>query len=109
MLVRYRNGIFDENASGPLYTMGKWSTTSKASEYATFNGDDHGGAVSGTIKIDQISFLLSSSFKNQNGAITKYNFTLQRSTGRFTETYESDKSGKSENDEHSGRCVIYQK
>ena len=30
MLVRYRNGIFDENASGPLYTMEKWSTTTMA-------------------------------------------------------------------------------
>jgi hypothetical protein len=105
MLVQYKNGIFDENAAGPFWGWGKWVKYSKDTR-ATFEaarGDE-------IIKIDESSFQLAGSFKNQIGSKTKYSFTMQRSTGRFTETFEWESSnGNPQSDEHTGRCVVYKK
>ena len=110
-LALYEGGIYDEDQS--VDVVGEWSSFGKEPGYATFEGCHNGRARcqseedqgKGKIYVNQTHIIVSDSFKNKTGEETNHTFTVQRSTGRFTETYEF-KIGKAQQIKYSGRCLI---
>ena len=99
----YKNGVWDEDHC--LAVSGKWSSFDKKTIYR-FDGSHKGETGKYEFTIVDSRFIVSESFKNEAGSETTHTFTLQRSTGRFTETYQWESLGKPQRKEYSGRCLV---
>lgn len=105
MVARYQNGVFDEDS---LWGIGEWKCPPNSdlawcrrSTLARFEADSNGRNFGKKFEVDEILFRLSTSYKNLQASQTDYWFTIQRSTGRFTEVFQSGVTQL----ENTGRCV----
>lgn len=104
----YNKGVRDENAD--ISEIGVWSylpltsdiTPSSLARLATSNDAKFNGK---TFQIDGTRISVSESYKNSNGKEIKHTLVVQRSTGRFAESYDEDPSGHTVLT-YSGQCLV---
>jgi hypothetical protein len=101
-LALYKNGIWDGDE---VTALGRWETFDPES-YATFYGKFESSVSKGEVHIDHTAVTVQESYQNKADSETTHTFTLQRSTGRFTETYQWESLGKTQRKEYSGRCLV---
>lgn len=102
-LSRFKNGVFDHGGES-AFARGEWSSTDKGRTNATFANEDFAseGGSKGEIEIDGGTVTVSHSLEKMGGNGAQYSFKLQKSTGRFTETFTAPNTP-----EHQvvGRCL----
>ena len=76
----------------------------KGGSNATFASEESEseGGLKGEIEIDGGTVIVSHAFKNSGGSTTQYSFKLQKSTGRFTETFTAPETP---DNQVVGRCL----
>jgi hypothetical protein len=101
-LLRFKNGIFDHGGES-AFARGQWRSSDKTPGTASFTGESISeGNSKGQIDVEGATVTVSHSFENRNGSNTLYSFKLQKSTGRFTETFAAPNFP---DNQVAGRCL----
>lgn len=104
-LQRFKHGVYEHGAES-AYASGLWR---KVSETTSLSPIFEGKSISegspkddqGSIEIEGGTIAISHLFEDPERGLTHYKFLLQRSTGRFVETF----SGAKWESTNSGRCT----
>jgi hypothetical protein len=100
-LTEYRDGVFYSFKAASDY----WRRF-RADEEPTVNTEVTEGQAKGLkVTADETEISIEYPFENQNSGRTLYSLTIRRSTGRFSERFESGASALGKRS--SGTCLIY--
>ena len=102
-LLQFKNGIF-EHGGESAWASGKWRSVDRKSSDAKFESEELAseGGSRGEIDVDGGTVTVSHSLEKVAGSAAQYSFRLQKSTGRFTETFTTPNTPESQ---ITGRCV----
>ena len=106
MIESYKNGVFE----GGEGFFGDWEAgfnKGKAEPWRVMTSEPDPSATGlerqRSIRVDRVGIVASSAFANAKNGTTQHTITIQTSTGRFSEEFES---GATRN-EYSGRCESF--
>lgn len=104
----YRNGVEDSSVPPSLFYRGRWSPYGEsglfASEKINFKKQDENDPEVG-VSIDENQLNVGYKYQNRFEKTITYSLTIQRSTGRFAESFRSE-SDKVPFSDSAGRCVF---
>lgn len=106
--MTYKDGIRDPSVMPSQYFQGNWVPMSDSGWFTsdTVNGkkpdgDDHSGVV-----IDESQISIAYRYKNSIDKDITYSLTVQRSTGRFAESFLEGTKQSPPFLDGTGRCVV---